>query len=181
MTDGFGAGVLTLTIMGLLAVPAGLLGLTAAAAVALRRRTGSVPTVVPAVADALLVGVVVPAGFGVLALADEAPVGAGLLVAVVFVPLVAVVGRHRESPGGWLGRLAISGLAWSVPYLLGAVVFVGLNVLVPRTFDLAPAESHAVGVGWIAATGAGVVALIGAVIVSDRLAVVLANNLRAPG
>lgn len=181
MGDGFGAGFLTLTIVGLLAVLAVLLGLTAAAAVALRRRTGSVPTVVPAVADALLVGVVVPAGFGVLALADEAPVGAGLFVAVVFVPLVAVVIRHRESPGGWLGHLAIAGLAWSVPYLLGAAVFVGLNVLVPRTFDLAPAESHAVGVGWNAAVAAGVVASVGAVMVSDRLAAVVPNHSGANG
>lgn len=167
MSGSFGAGFFILALMAVLGGLAILLGLVAVAA-AVRRRSGRTPSLLRSVAVALLVGVVLTAAFGVLALFDESAIGAALLLAVVFVPLVAVVVGHRDSADGWRHLLAAAGTAWSLPSLLALVTFVGLNVVIPRWFDLAPAEARQAGVGWIAAAGAGLVVLAGALLLGGR-------------
>lgn len=176
MSGGFGAGFFTLTLLAVLAGLAALLGVSALLAMVLRDRSDGGPAWISPLAVGLLVVVVGVAGFGVLVLFDESAVGAGLVVAVVFAPLLSVGLRHRPWTGGWRHRLATAGLAWSLPYLLGVVAFVGLNVVIPRSFDLAPGEARSVGVGWIAVVGAGVVVIVGAVGLSDRVAHVLPND-----
>ncbi|MDZ7702213.1 MAG: hypothetical protein U5J98_09210 [Halobacteriales archaeon] len=162
MTNGFGAGFLTLGLLAAIWGLAALLGLLGIGVSLARRRHGRVPSLVGPIAAVLLAAVVAIAGFGVLALADEAAVGAAALVATVFVPLAAVGVRTRDAGDGRIDRLATAALAWSGPYLLAPVAFIGTNVVVTRAFDLAPAEARALGVGWLAVGVAGLTVTVGA-------------------
>lgn len=177
MSNGLGAGLFALSIVAALAGLAAVLALVAAAAVALHRRTGRVPAPVRYLAVAALAVVVAVAGFGVLALPDEVPVAAGLLVVAVPLPL-AVAGYlvRRATALGPLDVLAAAALAWSLPYLAGVAVFLGVVVGADATLGLAPVESRRLGLPWVAVAVAGLAAIAGAALLGDRVAGVLASN-----
>lgn len=170
MSNGFGAGFATLGLLLGLAGLAGLLGLTAAAGLVLDRRTGRIPGAVRYLAVGLLAAVLVVAGFGVLALADESAFGAGLLLVLVFVPLAGAVGRGWRADRGWLNTLVAASLAWSLPYLLGLGVFLAVTAGVIEAFQLAGGEARALGLHWFGAAGGAAVAVAGAVWLEARLA-----------
>lgn len=170
MSGSFGAGFFTLALMAVLAGLAGLLGLVAVGAVISRRRAGRVSPLVRSLAVVGLVGVVLAAGFGVAALIDEAPVGAGLIAVLVFVPLAAGAVRGWRARRRWLDVLAGTAMAWSVPFVLGLAVFLAVNVGVIEAFQLAGGEARALGLVWIAGAGGVLVAVIGTVLCYDRVA-----------
>lgn len=177
MTDGFGAGFFVLALLVALGGTALVLALLAVVAVVVRRRTGRVPTLLRYLAVAVLAGVVVIAGFGVLALYDEAPVGAGLLVAVVLVPLAAATVRGRRATDlGPLDVLAATALAWGFPCLAGVVLFFALDLGVAAALDLAPAEAGRLAVSWAAVAGSGLAAVAGTVLLAERVAEWLASE-----
>lgn len=167
MSGSFGAGFFTLTLMAVLAGLAGLLGLIALAS---RRRAGQVPTLVRSIAMAGLVGVVLVGGLGVLALYDDATVGAGLIVALVFVPLAAASVRGWQVDQGWSDVLAGVAMAWSLPFILGLATFLAVNVDVIEAFQLAGGEARALGLVWIAGAGGALVTSIGSVWLHKRVA-----------
>lgn len=115
-------------------------------------------------------GVVLVAGFGLLALYDEAPVGAGLIVALVFVPLAAASVRGWQVDREWPDVLAGVAMAWSLPFILGLATFLAVNVGVIEAFQLAGGEARALGVVWIAGAGGALVTSIGSVWLYERVA-----------
>lgn len=169
MAGGFGAGFLTLTLLAVIGGVAAVLVALGGTAWVVRRRSGSRRTI-RALAALLSAAAVVPAGFGVLALADESAVGAGLLMATVFVPLGAALLQGRAGAGERLEPIATAGLAWGGPYLLAVATFVGITAVVPSALGLAPAEARAVGVGPLAVAAAGAVATAGTLLLRARLA-----------
>lgn len=176
MSGGFGAGFATLSVLAVLGVVAVLLGLVGVGAVAVGRRRGAVPTRLRVLAAALLVPVVAVAGFGVVALADEAAVAAALLVAVVFMPLAVEVGWGRWVGRTWLDGLAVAAMAWSVPYLLGAVAFFAVNVGAAEVLGVNTAGPRGMDVAWVAVVAGGLVVVVGSRFLSTRLATVVTNS-----
>lgn len=159
MSNGLGAAFGGLLLLAVLAGLATLLALTLGVVVVVRRRRVTIPRGLRSLSVALLAGVVTVAGFGVVALYDEAATLAAVFLAMVAVPLAVVgIALHRRAALSRLDTIAATGLAWSLPFLLGlAVTFGGLNV-VTRVFELAPAESQRLGLQWLATTvGGGVV------------------------
>lgn len=149
-------------LLAVLAGLAALLTLSLAGVFVFQRRTEAVPRVLRYLSVALLAGVMLVAGFAVLALYDEAAPLAVVFVAIVFVPLGAVgMYLHRTTELLRLDTLVTAGLAWSIPFLIGlTVTFGGLNVIT-SVFDLAPAESKQLGLHWIATAVGAVVAVLG--------------------
>lgn len=171
MTSSFGAGFLALSVLVALAVLAVLLALLGVAAVALRRRIGRVPALLRYLAVAALTVGVGVAGFGVLALLDEAPVAAGLVLATVFAPLgVAGLRLHRTTDLRPLEVLAATAMAWGLPFVVGAVLFFALDLGVAAALDLAPAESGRLWVSWAAVAGSGLAAVGGTAVLAGRVA-----------
>ncbi|WP_255150633.1 hypothetical protein [Halorarius halobius] len=156
MSNGLGAGFGFLLLVGVLLVVAGLLGVVTVAALVLRLLRSRVPVVVRYLAGGLLGVVVAVAGFGVLALYDEAWLGAVLLVALVWVPLAAVAGRARLAGRRWRVVVVTAAMAWPLPFAAGVALTFGVSVVgVP---------SPAVG-----AVLAGVVAAGGTLLVGEFL------------
>lgn len=176
MAGGFGAGFATLTMLVVLGVVAVALGVVGVGAVAVGRRQGAVPTWLRLLAAALLVPVVAVGGFGVVALADEAAVAAALLVAVVFAPLAVEVGRGRRAGRSWLDALAAAAMAWSVPYLLGAVALFGVNIGAAEVLGVNTAGPRGRDVAWVAVVASGLVVVVGSRFASRRLVTVLGNR-----
>lgn len=170
MSNGLGAGFATVTLLATLLVLAVLLVVTAAVALLSRRRRDSVPAAVVHEAVCLLGVVLVVAGFGVLALADEAPPAAALLLALVFVPLGgAVVVLRRAADRGLESTVATAAMAWRTAFLAGvAVLFVFVAGIEPA-LGLATWEARRVGLPWIETALAGLIALAGATLLDPRL------------
>lgn len=173
MTNGLGAGFAALSLVGLLAGLALLLCLATAGALVLSRRTGRTPRLLGFLALGVLVGVVGVAGFGVLALSDEAPLVAGILLVTVFLPLAVTGGRVRRATGAaWLDVLATTAMAWALPFLVGVGVLLGTWPVAAFVLGLTPGTSQQSVVGWVAATAAGVVVVAGTLSLGSRLGTV---------
>lgn len=170
MSNGLGAGFGGLMLLAVLSVLAILLSLSVVGVVGFKRRTGSVPQFLRYLSVVLLSGVILVAGFAVAALYDEAITLAVVFVALVFVPLGAVgIYLQQTTDSSLLDTLAIAGIAWSTPFLIGVIVtFGGLNVLT-GIFDVAPAESQQLGFHWIATAVGAVVVVIGSLLLSTRV------------
>lgn len=170
MSNGLGAGFAGLTLLAVLLGLATLLALSLIGVFVFRRRTDAVPRHLKYFSVAVLGGVILVAGFGVLALYDEAATLAALFLAIVLLPLAAVgVYVQRATGLNRLDTLATVGLAWSLPFLVGLVVTFGLTTGIGSTFDLAPAESRRLGLAWIASTVGGIVVVIGSVLLGKRV------------
>jgi hypothetical protein len=138
--------------------------------VGFRRRIGTVPQLLKYVSIAVLGGVLVVAGFGVLAMYDEAVLLAVLFLVIVFVPLTVVgIYLHQTIELTRVDVLVTAGLAWSLPFVIGVGVTFGLTIGVSSTFDLAPAESQRLGMVWIAMLVGGAVIVIGSVFLGKYL------------
>jgi len=113
-------------LLAVLSGMAGLLGLFLAGAIVSRRRTGTVPRILRYLSVAGVLGVILVAGFAVVALYDEAVTLATVFLGIVFVPLDAVgIYLHRKAELAGLDALATAGLAWSIPFLIGLAVTFG--------------------------------------------------------
>lgn len=117
MSDGFGAAFGAIALFAVLLAIAGLLFLTTG--VALHWRGERVAAYTEHVALALVGGLVLVAGFAIVALADEAPLLAGLFAATTAVPVVLAAGRARWAGAPWPTVVARSGMAWCLPFLAG--------------------------------------------------------------
>lgn len=154
MSDGFGAAFFGLTLLTVTVAIAALLVMTTVLAV--RRGDGQVAPPIRYVAVGLVAAVVVVVGFGVAVLADEAMSLAVLFATVVLLPLLLVAGRAQWAGASWVSSVAVAGMAWCVPFLVG----VGLLFAIQVATDV----STAVMTGL-----AGVVANGGALLVGERI------------
>lgn len=182
MSNGLGAGFALLTILAVLLGVAVLLGLLTAGAVALERRSGTRPAPIRYVAAGLLAVALVVAGFGAVALADEALVGAALLVALVFVPLAGAGAIVRRA--GHPDRLALTAttaMAWGGAYIFGIAVLAGLVVGLEPALGLAPGEARQVGLPWLETAVAGLAALAVALALASGLPRLVPTVPGAPG
>ncbi|MFB6161380.1 MAG: hypothetical protein ABEJ61_09435 [Haloferacaceae archaeon] len=170
MANGFGAGFAALAVVAVIAGLALLLGAASGAAFVLRRRTGRVPTLVSHVAVGLATAAVTLAGFGVLAFVDEAPPAAGLLVAVVLLPLAVGTGTvRRRAALSWLDAVAATAMAWWIPFLVALGAVVGLTAGLTAALDLATASPRRLAVVRVAAAGGGATAVVGTALVARRV------------
>lgn len=163
MSNGFGAAFGGLMLLAVLSGVAGLLGLSLAGGVVSRWRTGEVPTILRYLCVATVLGVVLVAGFAVVALVDEAATVAAVFFALVLVPLgtVGVYLRHVTE----LSRLDVvvtTGVAWSIPFLIGLAVTFAVPNVINSLLGLAPAESRQLGLYWMATALGAVVVVLGA-------------------
>lgn len=170
MSNGLGAGFAAITLLAVLAGLSFLVALAAGTAYALHRRMGRIPW--PLRLLVVVVGVVVlgVAGFGVLALFDEAPPVAGLLAATVLAPLLAVGGylfRTMESP--YVDVAATTVLAWGFLFLPGVAVAFGVTAGASDVLGLTTGESRRLGVPWLASAVGGSTVVLGMLIVGSRL------------
>lgn len=171
MTNGLGAGFALLTMLGILVGLAVLLGITTLGVLAFRRRTGRVPAALRYLAVAALAVVLAVSGFGVLAFYDEVLLGSALLLALVFVPLAAVVVRlRRTTDPRRLDLVATTALAWSLPFVVGIVMFFGGTVSFGTALGLAPSAPGRLVLSWVAVGVAGVAAVVGASLLGTRIA-----------
>lgn len=150
-------------LLAVLSGMAGLLGLSLAGVVVSRRRTGTVPSSLRYLPGAVVVGVILVAGFAVAALFDEVATLAAVFFATVLVPL-GVVGiyLHRVTELPRRDTVATAGLAWSIPFLIGLAVTFGAPNVINRVFDLAPAESQQLGLYWMSTALGAIVVVLGA-------------------
>ncbi len=170
MANGFGAAFGGLLLLAVVAGLAGLLALCSVGVVRSRRRGGKVPGPYRYGSAVLLVGVVLVAGFAVVALIDEAPAVAAVFVSTVFAPLVVVGGYlSRTADVAVLDAVAATGLAWGAPALAGVAVTFGLPALVSELFGLAPGQSRQFGLPWLGTLLGGVVVVLGALRIASYL------------
>lgn len=170
MSNGLGAGFGGLMLLAVLSGMAGLLGLSLAGVVVSRRRTGTFPRILRYLSAAVLFGVILVAGFAVLALYDETATLAAVFLAIVLVPLGAVgIYLHRMTELSRLDILATAGLAWSIPFLIGLAVTFGGLIVVTNVFDLAPAESQQLGLHWIVTAVGAVVVVLGSLLLGKQV------------
>jgi len=170
MSNGLGAGFFGVTLLAILLGLAAVLTIALAGVVVLRRWIGTVPQLLKYVSIAVLGGVLVVAGFGVLAMYDEAVLLAVLFLVIVFVPLTAVgIYLHQTTELTRVDVLVTAGLAWSLPFVIGVGVTFALTIGISSTLDLAPAESQRLWVVWIAMLVGGAVIVIGSVLLGKYL------------
>lgn len=149
---------------------AGVLGLFLAGGVVSGRRTGAFPRILRYLLVAVVVGVILVAGFAVVALYDEAVTLATVFFGSVFVPLGAVsIYLHRLAELSRLDTLVTAGIAWSIPFLIGLAVTFGGLVVVTDLLDLAPAESQQLGLPWIATAVGAVVVVLGTLLLGKQV------------
>lgn len=132
MSSGLGAGFFGLTLITVLLGLAGLL--VGTTIVAFYGRHKESPTGIMYAAAGLVGVVVIVAGFGVILLADEASFLAVLLGAIVGLPLLLIAVRARWAGANGLTLAAISGMAWSLPF----IVSVGLLLILQVHTDVSP-------------------------------------------
>jgi len=170
LSNGLGAGFGGLMLLAVLSGMAGLLGLSLTGVVVSRRRTGTFPRLLRYLSVAVVFGVILVAGFAVLVLYDEAATLAAVLLAIVLIPLGAVgIYLHRMTELSRLDILATTGLAWSIPFLIGLAVTFGVLIVVTNVFDLAPAESQQLGLHWIATAVGAVVVVLGTLLLGKQI------------
>ncbi|MFC7138418.1 hypothetical protein ACFQMA_01025 [Halosimplex aquaticum] len=170
MSNGFGAAFGGMMLLAVLSGMALLLGISLAGIFVLQRRTGSIPRFLRYLSFAVVVGVILIAGFSVAALFDEATMLATVFLAIVFVPLgVVTLYLHRENDLSRIDIVVTTGVAWSIPFLIGVPVTIGVPVLINRIFGLSPAESRQLGVYWIASVVGAIVVVFGALRLSRHV------------
>lgn len=163
MSNGLGAAFGGLVLLAVLSGMAALLSLSLAVTIAARRRTEGLPGNLRNLSIAVVLGVVLIAGFGLVALFDEAPTLAAVFLASALIPLGVVgVYLHQIAEFSRIDGVAMTGLAWSFPFLLGVAVTFGIPPTINSVFGLAPAESRELGVYWLAAGAGALVVVLGA-------------------
>lgn len=180
MSNGLGAGFAGLTLLAVLLGLAGLLASCLAGVFVSRRRTGSVPGRLRSVSAALLGGVIVVAGFGVVALYDEALPLAVLFAVIVLLPLAAVGGYLRRTTDLTpIDILATAGVAWSLPFVVGVGVTFGLTTGLGSALEVPPAGARRRALVWIGTTVGGLVVGAGSMLVGRSVSTTLSAG-RSP-
>lgn len=157
MSNGMGVAFGGVVLVVVLAGMAALLSLSLAVTLAARRRTEGIPDNLRNLSVAVVVGVALIAGFGLVALFDEAATLAAVFLVSALIPLGVVgVYLHQMTEFSRIDTIAMTGLAWSFPFLLGLAVTFGIPPTINSVFGLAPGESRDLGVYWLA-TGAGAI------------------------
>lgn len=170
MSNGFGAGFFGLALLAVLLGLAALLTLALVVVVVIRRRASTVPRLLNYGSLAVLGAVLLVAGFGVVAMYDEAVLIAVLLLMTVFVPLAAVgLYVHQTTSSSRLATLATTGVAWGVPFVVGVGITFGLMIGVSSALGLAPAEPERLWVAWTAMLVGGAVVLAGSLLLGKHL------------
>lgn len=164
MSNGLGAGFAGVTLLAVLLGLAVLLASCLAGVLVSRRRTGSVPRFLAYLSAALLGGTIFVAGFGVVALYDEALPLAALFVVIVLLPLAAVGGYlHLTTDLGPIDTFATVGVAWSLPFVVGVAVTFGLTTGLGSALDLPPSGAGRRRLVWFATAIGGAVVVTGSV------------------
>lgn len=170
MTNGLGAsygGLLLLVILVGLAI---VLTLSLIAATIFRRHRGTLPSGYHYIAALLSAGVLLVSGFAVIALSDEAAALAVVFVGLVFVPLgTCVTYLHRRTALSHLEVFATTGVAWSLPFLLGLTTTFGGLRLVTSVFSITSSGSQYLGLHWITTVVGAVVVILGTLLFSAHL------------
>ncbi len=170
MTNGLGAGFFALALLAVVAGLAGLVIITTVAAAMYQRRTGEMSALLGYLLVGLCLGVVIVAGFGILALFDELAVVAWLLAWSVVIPLlVEGVYLNRTMGFSQVEVITTTVMAWGVPFLLGVGVVVGVLSGITSVFGLSPVETRQLGVAWIAATIGGLTVILGMLPLGTRI------------
>ena len=169
MTNGLGAGFGGLMLLAVLLLLATIQIVLLLGIYVSRRRLDSVPGVLRYVSVVVLAGVILVGGFAVLVLYDEAWRLAVLFLAIVFVPLGAMaVSLYRQTELTLVDGVAAVGLAWSVPFLVGVGVILGL-IIGSSELGLATTSPEQQAVAWIATAVGGAVVMIGSVLLGRQV------------
>lgn len=158
MSNGFGAAFFGITLFAVLLAIAGLLVVTTVVVFYLRHK--QVPDLIQYVAAPLTGIVVVVSGFGIVVLTDEATALAVLFAAIVVFPLVLVGARAKWSGVSWITVVAISGMAWSLPFITG----VGLLFVLQTNIEISTTGMTGL---------AGIVTIGGALLIGEYIGSVL--------
>lgn len=170
MSNGLGTGFAALSLIAVLAGLALLVVLSTIVSCAFYRRTGHTPPPLRYLFVVIGIGVLGVTGFGILALADEAPVLAWLFACVALVPLVVVrLYLSRTTGLTRVEAITTTVMAWGLPFLLGVVVAFGVTNGLNAAFGLAPAESRRLGIAWIASAVGGLTVVLGMLPIGARL------------
>lgn len=170
MSNGLGAGFAGLTLLAVLLGLAVLLVVTLVGVFLYGRRAEPVPRLLPYLSVVVLVGVILIAGFGVVALYDEALPLAVLFLAIVLVPLAAVGGAVQLTTDlGPIDALATTGLAWSLPFIVGVAVTAGLTIGLGSALGLPPAGSRQQTLVWLATAVGGIVVVAGSILLARNV------------
>lgn len=179
MSNGLGAGFASLTILVALTGLACLGILATITRFAFYRRTGRLPASFRYLHGAILAVVLAVAGFGVLALYDEAPAAAGVFALTVLFPiLVGGFYFDRTTERSRFDVAITTFMTWGPSFLVGVVFVFGTMVGVSSIFDLAPAETRQMGIAWLASTVGGVVVVLGMIFVGTRLRGLIGSGMR---
>lgn len=161
MSNGFGAafGGLLLAVLSGMAL---FLAACLAGFFLLESQSDNPPNVLRILSGALSVSVTVVAGFAVIALIDESAILATVFLGLVLVPIGAVgLILHRVTGLSSLDIIGTTGVAWSIPYLIGLTATFVFLIGVNRAFVLAPAASRSLGIYWIATLLGALIVLLG--------------------
>lgn len=172
MSNGLGAGFAGLTLMAVLLGLAAILTLSLVGVFLFQRRNGSVPNLLKYLSVSVLLGVVLVAGFAVAALYDEAARLTAVFFVVVWMPLIAVAFYlNRSTELHWLDTVAVTGLAWSLPFIVGVFVVFGLTIGVSQVLGWTSVQSQQMGLTTIATIVGGIVVMAGAIFLGKRVSV----------
>jgi len=176
MSNGLGAGFGGLLLLAILLGLAGLLTLSLGAVYLFQRRRDAVPRLLKYLSIAFLAGVVVVAGFAIAALFDEVSLLPALFTAIAVIPLLVVgVYLSRTTELSSVDLLASTGLAWSVPFLLGVVVVFGLTLGVSQVLGWTSVQSQQRGLAQIATFVGGLVVVVGTVLLSKTISLAITS------
>lgn len=89
---------------------------------------------------------------------------------VVWMPLVAVAFYlNRSTELNWLDTVAVTGLAWSLPFIVGVSVVFGLTIGVSQVLGWTSVQSQQLGLTTIATIVGGIVVMAGAIFLGKRV------------
>ena len=171
MTAAFGTGFSVVFVFSALAGLAVLLGLSAAGILRRHEPGERLPLWTRVVPIVLVVEVVAATVVGLLAFSGSAPVAVAMLATLVVLPLVAVAVRtRRRTRLDWRDVVATTALAWSLPFLVGLALFLGLTRAIAVFFGTDGSARGLVELGLVSTMVSGVVVVAGVGLLASRLA-----------
>lgn len=164
MTDAIGAAFLSITLVLILGglAAGGIVG--AVVTVLWHGRRGATPTALQYLVAVLALVMVVVSVWGVVVIGEPAPQAGTLFAMTTFVPLILGVGYGRlTADGGWLAQIATATIGWSLAFVPGFALAIGLLRVLRDVLE--PAAEPASPLPYVAAITAGIVmaVVIGAI------------------
>jgi hypothetical protein len=182
MSNGLGAGFGALTLLVLLVGLALLSALVTAASLAWYRQAGRFPSWLRYPFVLIGAAAVVVTGVGVLALFDEAPTAAGLLLLLGLLPLFGsgvVLGRKTGATR--LVLVVTTVMAWGPALLVGVIVTFGAMGALMSLLDVPAAVASETSLPWITAAVGGAAVVVAATLLGSRLVDVVRTAGSNPG